>query len=83
MKSQIDFTDYALSGDLIATCFGASRNRLLGNMLGQGKNINEALEILKSQNKIAEWYETLKWVYKLIQWKEGFEEINKFGEKYL
>lgn len=82
-NSQINFTDYALSGDLIATCFGGSRNRLLGNMLGQGKNIEEALAELKAQNKIAEWYETLKWIYQITKWKEWFEEINNFWSKYV
>lgn len=82
-KSEIDFTDYALCGDLIATCFGGSRNRLLGNMLGEWKDITDALGELKAQNKIAEWYETLKGVYKLTQWKEGFEEINTFWSTYL
>lgn len=81
--SQIDFTDYALCWDLIATCFGASRNRLLWNMLGEWKDITQALWELKAQNKIAEWYETLKWVYKLTTWKAGFEEINKFWAIYL
>jgi glycerol-3-phosphate dehydrogenase (NAD(P)+) len=80
---EIDFTDYALCWDLIATCFGWSRNRFLGNMLGEWTDIQTALSKLKAQNKIAEWYETLKWVYKLTQWKAGFEEINKFGKKYL
>lgn len=82
-NSHIDFTDYALSGDLVATCFGASRNRHLWNMLGEWKSISEALEELKTENKIAEWYETLKWIYKITQWKRGFEEINHFGKKYL
>lgn len=81
--SQIDFTDYALCWDLIATCFGWSRNRLLWNMLGEWKDITQALWELKAQNKIAEWYETLKWVYKLTTWKAGFEEINKFWAIYL
>ncbi len=80
---KIDFTDYALSGDLIATCFGKSRNRLLGNMLWKWKDISQALTEFKSQNKIAEWYETLKWVYKLTAWKPWFEEINKFGKDFI
>lgn len=79
----IDFTDYALSWDLIATCFGASRNRQLWNMLGKWAAIHDALWELKSQNKIAEWYETLKWVYQLTDGKAGFEEINNFGKKYI
>lgn len=79
----IIFTDYALSWDLIATCFGASRNRLLWNMLGEWKDIETALWELRAQKKIAEWYETLKWVYKITLWKDSFEEINTFWEKYL
>lgn len=81
--AELNFTDYALGWDIVATCFGWSRNRLLGNMLGSGTDISEALTELKSQNKIAEGYETLKAVYKLTQWKEGFHEINSFSEKYL
>lgn len=80
---EIDFTDYALSWDLIATCFGASRNRLLGNMLGEWKDITLALTELRTQKKIAEGYETLKGVYKITQWKEGFEEINNFAQQYV
>lgn len=80
---KIDFTDYALCWDLIATCFGGSRNRLLWNMLWEGKDITSALWELKSQNKIAEGYETLKWVYKITSWKEWFTEINSFWDKYL
>ena len=77
------FTDYALGGDIIATCFGNSRNRLLGNMLGQGENINEALEKLASQKKIAEGYETLKGLYTLTKENDEFEHINDFAEKFL
>jgi len=52
-------------------------------MLWQWKSIWDALWELKTQNKIAEWYETLKWVYTLTQGKAGFEEINNFGKKYI
>lgn len=79
---KIDFTDFAFSGDLIATCFGNSRNRFLGNMLGAWKDIDDALHDLREQNKIAEGYETLQWVYKLTQWKQWFDTINTFWEKY-
>lgn len=82
-QGEFDFTDYALSWDLIATCFWASRNRLLGNMLWKWTHIQDALLELKQQNKIAEWYETLKWVYHLTDGKAGFEEINNFGKKYI
>ncbi len=82
-KEAPDFSNYALSWDLIATCFGKSRNRLLGNMLGKWMSIDTALAELKAQKKIAEGYETLKWIKSLIEWKEGFEEIQKFCEKYI
>ena len=82
-EDHIDFTDYALCWDLVATCFGASRNRFLWNMLWKGTEISEALNELAAQNKIAEWYETLKWVYHLTSGKAWFEEINNFGKKYI
>ena len=82
-SEEIDFSDYALSGDLIATCFGNSRNRLLGNMLGKWVSLEEALAELKAQKKIAEGYETLKWIKSLIEWKEGFEEIEKFCKNFI
>ncbi len=82
-SESIDFSDYALCGDIIATCFGWSRNRLLGNMLWEWRDISEALWELQAQNKIAEWYETLKGVYSLTSWKAWFEEINSFGKKYI
>jgi glycerol-3-phosphate dehydrogenase (NAD(P)+) len=82
-SEKVDFSDYAFSGDLIATCFWNSRNRLLGNMLGKWMSIEEALAELKAQKKIAEGYETLKWIKSLIEWNEGFEEIQKFCEKYI
>ena len=83
LRERFDFTDYALSWDLIATCFGASRNRYLWTMLWKWVAIQDALWELKEQKKIAEWFETLKWVYPLTQWKAGFEEINNFGKKYI
>ncbi|MCH8518724.1 hypothetical protein LAT59_03100 [Candidatus Gracilibacteria bacterium] len=82
-EKDIDFLDYAFSGDLITTCFGNSRNRLLGNMLGEGMGIEKALLEIQAQRKIAEGYETLKGIKKVIEKKEGFEEIKKFCEKYL
>ncbi len=77
----IDFSDYAFSADLIATCFWESRNRQLGLMLGSWMNISEALEVLAREKKIAEGYKTLKWVYKIVQGKSWFDEIQKMWEK--
>lgn len=73
----IDFSYYSLGWDIVATCFGNSRNKYLWNLLWSGKNISEALDILKSENKHAEWYETLKAVYETIKDRPWFE-ITKF-----
>ena len=80
---ELEFGDYALWGDIIATCFGASRNRLLGNMLWEWTSIEDALAKLAEEKKIAEGYETLKWVYTITEWKHEYPLINEFGEKYL
>ncbi len=79
----LNFTDYALGWDIIATCFWGSRNKLLGNMLWEWKDIQIALQELAEQKKIAEWYETLKWVYKITKGKSDFLLINTFSEKFL
>jgi glycerol-3-phosphate dehydrogenase (NAD(P)+) len=42
-----DFSQYALGGDLIATCFGNSRNRYFGRLVGEGKSSQEAYDTLK------------------------------------
>ncbi len=60
------FWEYAIGGDIIATCYGASRNRYFGQLVGSGKNPNEAVEILRNEKKFAEWYETLKWLQTII-----------------
>ncbi len=52
-------------------------------MLWKWIAIQDALWELKEQKKIAEWFETLKWVYPLTEGKAGFEEINNFGKKYI
>lgn len=82
-NSNLEFGDYALWGDIIATCFGKSRNRYLWNMLWEWMNIEDALGKLAEEKKIAEGYETLKWVYQITEWKHEYPLINKFAEKYL
>ncbi len=77
------FSDYANWWDLIATCFWKSRNRYLWELLWSWKNIAQVLEIMASENKLSEWYETLKWVYPYIKDRSGFEEIKKIGEMIL
>ncbi len=77
---EINFSDYALWWDLITTCFWNSRNRYFWKLLWEWKKIDEVLEVFKQENKIAEWYETIKGLYKIIDKKEGFEEIKKVCE---
>jgi len=57
----------AWMGDLMTTCFGNSRNRLFGELIGQGNTVDEGLKILQDQKKHAEGYVTLKLVYELLQ----------------
>lgn len=59
-ESEIDFGNFALMGDLIATCFGNSRNRYFWNLVWAGKTPKEAEIILQQEKKHAEWYETLR-----------------------
>ncbi|MDD3303179.1 MAG: hypothetical protein PHN31_06505 [Candidatus Gracilibacteria bacterium] len=82
-NNDIKFNRYAIGGDLIATCFGNSRNRYLGRLLGEGKNLEEVLETMKNEKKIAEGYETLKGLYKIIEGKPEFPITNELGKKIL
>ena len=45
---------------MIATCFGNSRNKYFGKLVGSGKTSEEALGQLKEEKKHAEGFETLK-----------------------
>ena len=69
----IDFWQFSLWWDIIATCFWNSRNRYLGNLLGSDMQTDDALQLLKNENKHAEWYENIKSVHKLIKDKDWFE----------
>ena len=71
------FSDYSLGGDLITTCFWNSRNRYFGKLVWEWRTIGEVLEIFKNENKIAEGYETIKWIYPVIKGEDWFDEIKK------
>ncbi len=76
-EKNLDFTSFAFTGDMIATCFGASRNRYFGQLVWSWKTSLEAYEILKSEKKHAEWYETLKGIWdKILKNKK----LKYFGE---
>lgn len=76
-NKNLDFSYYSLGWDIIATCFWNSRNKYLWKLLWTWKKIQEALEILKAENKHSEGYETIKAIHKIIKDKRWFE-INKF-----
>ena len=70
-SSDIRFSDFSLGWDLIATCFWDSRNRYLWKLLWSGKTPGDAMNKLISQNKRAEWYETLRGLSPLIRETSG------------
>ncbi len=72
----IDFSDAALGGDLIATCFGESRNRYFGKLVWSGLSVWDALHQLHSEKKHTEWYETLRWIAPIIE----ENSLHYFGE---
>lgn len=64
-RESFDVGTHAWLGDLLTTCFGQSRNRLFGELIGSGKTVEEALAELESQRKRAEGYLTAR----------GFQQI--------
>ncbi len=74
-SKDLDFSYYSLGWDIVATCFGNSRNRYFWQLLWSWKDIMEVLNILKSEKKHAEWYETLKAVYEKVKDKKWFYNI--------
>lgn len=73
----IDFSDFSLGWDLIATCFWNSRNRYFWNLVWKWKNSQEAESILKQEKKHAEWYYTLLWIQDVILKNEKLVEFGK------
>ena len=65
-EKNLDFESFAFTWDMVATCFWFSRNRYFGQLVGKWHTPLQAYEILKSEKKHAEWYETLKWVWEKI-----------------
>ncbi len=56
-------------GDLMTTCFGDSRNRLFGELIGAGLSREEAVAELAKQRKHAEGLATLELVEQLLREK--------------
>lgn len=62
---------------MIATCFGNSRNKYFGKLVGSDMTPIEAYNKLKEEKKHAEGYETLKGLAKFVEGKGEFGEIEK------
>lgn len=62
----IDFWDFALGGDMIATCFWNSRNRYFWKLVGEGNTPEMVEERLKQEKKHAEGYYTLLGIQEII-----------------
>jgi glycerol-3-phosphate dehydrogenase (NAD(P)+) len=60
-------TGYSWKGDIKVTCFGDSRNRLFGELIGKGMSRGEAVRELAKEKKHAEGLATLEMVRKLAQ----------------
>lgn len=79
----ISFDKYAIWWDLIASSFWSSRNRYFWKLIWEWKKLNEVLEIMKNERKTTEWYETLKWLYKIIKDNKDFPITKEYWEKIL
>lgn len=66
-KKTFEAGGQAWLGDLMTCCFGKSRNRELGELIGKGLNAKEALNKLIKEKKSVEGYITTKAVYELIK----------------
>ncbi|MCH2188357.1 NAD(P)-binding domain-containing protein [Candidatus Gracilibacteria bacterium] len=80
-NKHVDFSSYSVGGDIIATCFGGSRNKYFGQLLGLGHTTKEAIEILKKEKKYTEGYDTFQAVYAKVKDREGCEMTKYFFKK--
>lgn len=76
----VNFWDFSLGWDLIATCFWNSRNRYFWNLVGKGKIPFEAEQILKTEKKHAEWYYTILGIKDVISQNKNLKEFWKIVE---
>jgi glycerol-3-phosphate dehydrogenase (NAD(P)+) len=68
-KSTFSVGGYAWLGDLLTTCFGNSRNREFGEIIGKGTPASVAIEQMKKENKSVEGYITTDVLHRIAQEK--------------
>lgn len=66
-EETFDAGSQAWFGDLMTTCFGRSRNRELGEHIGKGMSISDAIELQIQNNKSIEGYITANVIHKLVK----------------
>ncbi len=59
-KDTFSMSSPAWAGDIIATCFGNSRNRDFGAKIASGINVDNAIKLMKEENKLVEGFVTTK-----------------------
>lgn len=79
-EENIDFSSFALWWDLIATCFGNSRNRYFWKLVGEWKSVLEVESQLKQEKKHAEGYYTLKAISQIIVENRQLKNFQKVVE---
>jgi len=57
----------AWGDDMWMTCFGKSRNKAYGMLIGQGMDPGKALDRMKGENKLVEGYYTLKTLHDILK----------------
>lgn len=65
-NKNINFWDFSLGGDIIATCFWNSRNRYFWKLVWEWNTPKSVEEKLKQEKKHAEGYYTLIWIQDII-----------------
>lgn len=80
---RMDFHQFALGWDIIATCFWDSRNRLFWKKIWEWMNPNEAMIFMKNQKKHVEWYDTLKWLHEMILSENSLSNFQKIIKIFL
>lgn len=66
MQHTFSAESQAWSNDLWMSCVGNTRNRYLGELIGEGLSVDEAQQRLTKEHKIAEGYPTTQVVHELI-----------------
>jgi len=77
---KINFGMYSLWWDIIATCFGHSRNREFGELIGKWMPVKDAINFMEENKRHVEGYPTVKALYEKIKWEKWFELTKKLYE---